>query len=140
VLFLVEALKAFVLAHNAGKVLMTGLRVKLWDGTIREPDVVFMSAEHYVRREEYWLGADLVMEVVSPGGRERDLVEKRYQYAKAGISEYWIVDPRKKQITVLKLQGERYVEHGIFKSGSVASSALLKGLSVDVAAVFAAAE
>jgi Uma2 family endonuclease len=45
--------------------------------------------------DEYWEGADLVMEVVSSHDedRRRDLVVKREEYARAGIAEYWIVDP-----------------------------------------------
>jgi Uma2 family endonuclease len=41
-------------------------------------------------------GADLVLEVVSPGERERtaDLETKPVVYAKAGIPKYWIVDPQ----------------------------------------------
>ena len=142
VAFLWEALKAFVSARGAGKVLMAGLRVRLCSGKFREPDVVFLGAGHDGQSSEYWSDVDLVMEVVSEGGHTRDFVKKRRDYAQAGISEYWIVDMRKEEITVLKLvKGRRqYVEHGVFKSGSVATSALLNGFAVDVAAVFAAAK
>ena len=87
-------------------------------------------------------GADLVVEVVSEGeeNRERDLVKKREEYAKAGISEYWIVDPQEKQITVLVLEGQTYREHGVFKPGTVATSFLLAGFSASVDAVFAAGQ
>jgi Uma2 family endonuclease len=82
------------------------------------------------------------MEVVSPGkeARERDLEEKRHDYAKAKIPEYWIVDPKTKTITVLTLSGRSYKVHGEFKSGEHAASKLLKGFGVDVANVFAAGE
>ena len=68
--FFYRALFAFVDSRQLGTVLFGGLRVRLWKGTIREPDVVFMLAKHADRMgEEYWRGADLVMEVVS-GSRE----------------------------------------------------------------------
>ncbi|MGD0093585.1 MAG: Uma2 family endonuclease [Planctomycetota bacterium] len=142
VAFLFKALDAFVSARMAGKVLMSGLRVRLRSGKFREPDVVFLPAGHDGQSDQYWSGVDLVMEVVSEGGRTRDLVQKRKDYALAGVREYWIVDPRKEEITVLKLVkgSKRYVKHGVFKSGSVAASALLNGFAVDVAAVFAAAK
>jgi Uma2 family endonuclease len=41
----------------------------------------------------FWLGADLVVEIVSPDDVERDIVIKRADYAEAGIPEYWIVNP-----------------------------------------------
>ena len=70
-----------------------------------------MSEEHRDRiGEEYWEGADLVMEVVSRDAesRKRDLLQKPLEYAEAGIQEYWIVDPRKSSIMVLTLQGKMY--------------------------------
>ena len=54
-----------------------------------------MSAENSSRRgNKFRSGADLVMEVVSDDAesRERDLQQKREEYAAADIPEYWIVD------------------------------------------------
>ena len=89
------------------------------------------------RQDRYWLGADLVTEVVSPDAPERDLVDKRADYAEAVVPpEYWIVDPRDETITVLALQGEAYAEHGVHARGDAAASALLEGFAADVSAVF----
>ncbi|MGD0089907.1 MAG: Uma2 family endonuclease [Planctomycetota bacterium] len=137
---LFEVLRAFVSHGKAGEVLYGGVRIRLRPGMIREPDIVFMLAEHSARvGEDYWDGADLVMEVVSPGAkdRERNLRRKRLEYAAAGIPEYWIIDPKLARITVLRLEGDHYVVHGEFKPGEQASSVLLKGFTVDVAAVLA---
>jgi Uma2 family endonuclease len=134
--FLYDALRAFVLGTSLGEVLFSGVRVRLWPGKFREPDVLFMHAEHASRMtEEYWEGADLVMEVVSSGDkdRHRDLKTKREEYARAGIPEYWIIDPELDQITVLTLEGQTYVVHGEFKRGEQATSKLLTGFGVDVA-------
>ena len=35
----------------------------------------------------------IVVEVVSEGGEERDYVEKREEYLRIGVTEYWILDP-----------------------------------------------
>ena len=67
-------------------------------------------------------------------------MEKRADYAAAGIAEYWIADPRHDTITVLTLEGDAYVEHGTFARGEAATSASLKEFVVDVAAVFDAPE
>ena len=135
VLFLYRALYAFIEARALGTVLIAPLRVRLWPGKFREPDVVFMLAAHAARRHEaYWEGADLVMEVVSPDDPQRDLVTKRQEYAEARIPEYWIVHPENTTITVLRLDQRRYVEHGLFQPGAVATSALLPGFELDVQA------
>ena len=82
------------------------------------------------------------MEIVSESkdDRERDVVEKRKDYAQAGIPEYWIVDPETETITVLTLLAGQteYAVHGEFKPGRTATSKLLDGFAVDVAACFAA--
>jgi len=84
--------------------------------------------------------ADLVMEVVSDDeeDRQRDLVTKRREYARAGIAEYWIVDPRTETITVLTLDGEVYRLHGEFRPGSTATSVLIPAFAAPVTAVFEA--
>jgi Uma2 family endonuclease len=138
VLYLYGLLRAFA-EPALGLVLVAPLRVQLWPGEFREPDVVFMLKQHRQRiLEEYCEGADLVMEVVSadPEARRRDLVTKPGDYARAGIREYWIVDPKLKQITVLALRGKKYRVVGKFKKGNAVSE-LLKGFEVDVASVFA---
>ena len=122
-----------------GTVIFAPFPVRLWPGKLREPDVAFMRAAHDDRRHnEYWEGADLVMEVVSGSARDRqrDLVVKRAEYAQAGIPEYWIVDPNAELIIVLRLDDGVYVEHGQFSRGTVAVSATLEGLHTPVDAVF----
>jgi Uma2 family endonuclease len=139
--FLFYALQEFVTAGRLGEVLPMGVRVHLWPGKIRKPDVAFLRAEHAGRvTEDYWEGADSVMEVVSDGDEDRlrDLKTKREEYAKAAIPEYWIVDPKLGRITVLTLDGSTYAVHGEFSAGQQATSRLLPGFAVDVTAVLAA--
>lgn len=142
-IFLFELLKAYVLKHQLGKVYVAPVPVRLRAGRYREPDVFFVSTQRVHEAEgKYPSGADLVMEIVSgsPSDRARDLVEKRHDYAQAGIPEYWIVDPDEGAITVLWLEGEAYVEHGRFAGDETATSRLLPGFAVAVAAVWAAAQ
>ncbi len=139
--FLVDALRAFVDPQKLGEVLFAPLRVRLQTNKFREPDVVFMFAEHADRRHnDYWDGADLVMEVVSQDveSRRRDIDFKRIDYAEAGIPEYWIVDPQESQVTVLSLDQGTYREHGRFGLSEQATSQLLDGFSVEVAELFRA--
>ena len=125
------------LAPLGGIVLFAGLRVRIRNGKFREPDLAALLDRTDSRNQDrFWLGADLALEVVSPDDPDRDFVAKRADYAEAGISEYWIVDPRSETVTVLTLDGDAYVEHGAFSHGDIADSVLLDGLSVDVTALF----
>ena len=137
-IYLLFALRRFTEKHGLGKALCAPMPVQLQEGKFSEPDVIFMLAKNDNRRgKKFWIGADLVMEVVSPDNRGRDLRIKRREYAMAGIPEYWIVDPEEKQIIVLTLDDESYIEHGIFGEGTTATSLLLDGFGVAVDEVFA---
>ncbi len=141
--FLYEVLKAWIVAYAlGGEVFMAPLRVRTLKGKIRQPDVVYLRSSRIRDRHRPPQGADLAMEVVSPGkqSRKRDLVVKRAEYGKAKIGEYWIVDPQERKITVLVLDDETYRVHGEFTPGQRATSVLLPGFAVDVAAAFAAGD
>ena len=135
-LFLYDRFRAY-LKPRGGIVMVAALRMRVRAGTFREPDLLLLRHRTDPRyQDRYWLGADLVVEVVSPDNPDRDLVEKRADYATAGIPEYWIADPRHKTITVLTLHAGAYLEHGVYGRGAAASSPLLPGFTADVTAVF----
>ena len=140
--YLFHLLDAFVIAQATGETLFAPLPVRLWPGKMREPDIMYFRPNRLLNLKQPPNGADLVMEVVSgsPDDRERDLKTKRAEYAKARIAEYWIVDPDERKITVLTLGKKTYRVHGVFGHGSTATSVLLPGFAVNVAATFAAGE
>ena len=135
-LFLYDLLRAY-LKPRGGVVMVAALRLRVRPGKFREPDLLLLRDRTDRRcQDRYWPGADLVVEVVSPDNPDRDLVEKRADYAEAGIPEYWIADPRDETIRVLSLRGAAYVEHGVYRRGDTATSALLAGFAAEVSAVF----
>jgi Uma2 family endonuclease len=133
--FLFLALLTFV-QPLGGTVFYAPLRVRVAPGRFREPDLVLLLDVNDPRNQNaFWLGADLVVEIVSPDDVERDTVIKRADYAHAGIPEYWIVNPEEETITVLKLEDGVYMAHGVFDRGGTATSFLLTGFTVSVDAV-----
>ena len=135
-LFLYDVFRTY-LRDRGGVVMVAPLRMRIRAGKFREPDLLLLRRRDDPRYEDrYWLGADLVAEVVSPDDPDRDLVEKRADYAEAGIPEYWIADPRNETILVLGLDDGAYQELGVYRRRDTASSLLLHGLRIDVAALF----
>jgi Uma2 family endonuclease len=129
-------------AHD-GLVLFAPLPVKLFPGTIREPDLIYIDPGNVPDDDDqYPSHVDLAIEIVSPGpeARKRDYEDKRIDYAKAGVSEYWIVDPQEQLVTVLTLDGQHYIEHGVFAAGQTATSRLLPDLTIPVDAIWALAK
>ena len=127
----------YVLSDNLGEVCYSPLDVRLWPGTIRQPDIVFMSNEHKDRiTERYWGIPDLVMEILSESTEKEDRTDKFSEYEKAGILEYWIVDPVKQTIEVYVLDRKSYKLMGEWSTGEVARSKLLDGFQAAVDDVF----
>ena len=123
-----------------GEVLFAPLRLRIRQGKFREPDLLLVRDAQDARSgDRFWTGADAVVEIVSPDRPERDLVHKRADYAEAAIAEYWIVDPEKETVTVLKLEDDGCVESGVYDRHARTRSLLLPGFSVAVGDVFDAA-
>jgi Uma2 family endonuclease len=134
--FLFLAFHKFV-EPRGGKVLFAPLRLRVRPGKFREPDLLLLlSAKDPRGQDRFWEGADLVLEIVSEDKPERDLVDKRADYAEARIPEYWIINPKSEIISVLRWQGDAYQEAGIYRRGELAASTLLPGFSLAAAAVF----
>lgn len=81
--------------------------------SVRDPDIVVVPDRVFERRSGRVPAADvvLVVEIVSPGSRGTDHVMKLYEYAKAGIENYWIVDPdapTEDRFLAYRLDGEIY--------------------------------
>jgi len=130
------ALYHFVRNKGLGKVLTSPLPVRLWEGYIREPDIIYMSNPHRHRiSKNYWSVPDMAVEVISKSSRKTDRVEKFAEYAQAGIPEYWIVDPIKQIIEVFTLEQEHYTLLEKCGIGEVAHSKVLDGFEIHVDSV-----
>jgi Uma2 family endonuclease len=126
-----------IVEPRGGNVQFSPLRLRIRPGKYREPDLMLLlSATDPRRQNRYWLGADLALEVVSADKPERDLVDKRGDYAEGGVAEYWIVNPLTETITVLRLRAGAYEEAGVFRRGQVAASVHVPEFSVAVDQVF----
>ena len=122
---LARFLEAWTDVHG-GEVFFAPLPVRLWSEKFREPDVMLFLAEHGARvKERYVEPPDLVIEVVSPSTAVVDRGEKLWEYARAGIPEYWVVDPAAGMVDVFVLEGEQYVHHGHASRGERFHSPLL---------------
>ena len=131
VMALTFRLYSFVRERDLGVVRIAPLPVRLWPGKIREPDICFIAREHLDRLGEQISGVpDLVMEVLSPGTRQTDRTEKFFEYARAGVQEYWMVDPDEPAVEVYLLQEGAYTLLGKHGPGETACSKLLPGFEI----------
>lgn len=134
----------FVRERALGITLGASAGFDLPTGDTLEPDFSFISRVRWEagpkpRDDEKGftrIVPDLAVEIVSPSSVRRDRVEKRIAYARAGVREYWIVDPARREIAVHATLGDRFDEPRVFTSGSIASD-VLPELRVDVEQILA---
>ena len=127
-------------SRRGGKILMAPLPTRLFARTIREPDLLYLKEENLPKDVRgYPDKIDLAIEIVSSGedARKRDYIDKRADYAKAGVAEYWIVDPDELRVTVLTLVGAEYQIAQECRPGDIARSILLSGLELPVNQIWA---
>ncbi len=76
--------------------------VKLSDKplTIVQPDIMVICDKDKLDGKRCNGAPDFIIEIVSPGNPSDDYIRKLYYYKNYGVRKYWIVDPRKKTITV----------------------------------------
>ena len=84
------------------KVFPAPFDVKLSDHplTIVQPDIIIVCDKDQLDEKRCNGAPDFIIEIVSPGNPSDDYIRKLYYYKNAGVREYWIVDPRRKTVTV----------------------------------------
>jgi Uma2 family endonuclease len=110
-------------------VFVAPLDVSLFNHSVTQPDIIYISAARRRIVKERIEGApDLVVEVLSPGTARRDRGEKLRLYAEAGVREYWIFDPPERQIEFLRNEGGQFVvalpKDGVYRSPAIPELAL----------------
>jgi len=105
--------------------------------TERHPDIsVYLSEPPDDPQPwEYWI-PDIVIEVVSKGGEERDYVAKREDYLLAGVRLYCIFDQQRRAVTVLERHGGKWNER-VLGEGDTLTTPLLPGFALRLSDVFA---
>jgi Uma2 family endonuclease len=81
---------------------------------------------------------DLIVEILSPGTSHKDLKIKFDRYERAGVPEYWIVDPAEKTVMVfIRGADSRYGRPNVYDAVGVIPVGIFPDLEIVLAAVFA---
>ena len=121
VLFLTMLLAGYVESKGLGQVFNGPAVLRLRPDLLKEPDIFFIpkGEEHHIAPSNVEGGVRFVVEVISPSTRNYDLNEKARDYREGDVSEYWVVDPERRQVVVHR---EGQVE--IKDSGKLEASAV----------------
>jgi len=107
------------------------------DPNVVQPDVVVICDEHNLSEDNKYMGIPtLIVEVLSPFTRGKDLATKLNLYMKSGVAEYWLADPEAKSITQYAFQEREPESMTIINEGDTVKSAVFDGLELQVREVF----
>ena len=137
------AFHAYARKHDSGKVYDAPIEVVLADwATPVQPDIVFITKErlHIIKRSRIEGAPDIIVEILSPSNWLTDRREKFEVYAKAGVREYWIVNPIARTIELFVLRADRYALIGKYGVGETVRSEVLPGFEIKVEDVCPAPE
>ena len=131
-------LESHIRSRGGGVMYFAPIDVHLSREYVFQPDIIYISDERAdILGDQVYGAPDLVIEILSPSTGYYDLTKKRDAYERFGVKEYWIVDPERKRVEILVLEGESYRTDQVISSTGTANSVLLDGLEVDVAPLFA---
>lgn len=80
------------------------------DKTMVQPDVLILCNNEKILKGRVFGAPDFVLEVISPSTKRKDYFKKLEKYENAGVREYWIFDPYKKQLLVFFFEGDIYAQ------------------------------
>jgi Uma2 family endonuclease len=116
-----------------GEVFVTRMAYRLTKYSAPELDVGYVGPDrlHLIQATRVWGGPTVAVEIVSRDSRRRDYVIKKRAYQKAGVSEYWIIDPIKNQAQFFRLRNGVY-ELVPLEDGPIFRSQALPGFWLDI--------
>jgi Uma2 family endonuclease len=132
-IWLIRLVGDYVEAHGLGSIYQNIFVRFAGQRRRRVPDLLFVPKERMdLIRSTHLEGApDLLIEIVSPDSQSRDRREKYLEYEKAGVKEYWIVDPLSKTVEASRLERKKYQR--LDEIGGVIASTVLRGFRIKTA-------
>ena len=104
--------------------------------TVVEPDISVVCDPDKLDEKGCKGAPDLIAEILSPSTKKHDRGVKFRLYERAGVREYWIVDPETRTVCVFQLDDGRYLMTDLFVGAASVPVGVLDGCTVDFSTVF----
>jgi len=105
------------------------------DDTVVQPDLVIVCDRSKLVKTGYMGVPKMVIEILSPSTARHDKLLKFNKYLEAGVSEYWIVDPESKTLSVYLLKSGEYFSR-VYSETDVVPVTALEGCAINMQSVF----
>lgn len=105
--------------------------------TMVEPDLIVVCDQDKLDDNCCFGAPDLVIEILSPSSMRNDRLLKFSLYQRAGVKEYWIVDPEAKVVQVMTLEDGQYYAPLVYTARDTIPVGVLEDCVIDLGPVFA---
>ena len=116
--------------------LYPGIGVRLAKDTVYIPDMVVVCDPNKINERGCEGAPDLIIEILSPSNIRHDRATKMKAYRRAGVKEYWIVDPENYSVEVYSLVNEMYVLDVYEKIDKTMPVKAIPDFEIDLSTVF----
>ena len=110
----------------------------LAETSVVEPDLVIIrkSRRDSISKRGFEGPPDVAVEILSSSTRGNDIFLKKAAYARAGISEYWIVDPDLGHVEVFRLKESGYDQGVLFDRSATLTSPSFPEVAIPLVPIF----
>lgn len=111
-------LELFIRAHGGDCIPFpapVSVHIDCDEDTVVEPDISILCDRDKLAGTRIWGAPDLVMEVLSPSTRRKDLTIKNQKYADAGVREYWIIDLKNEKVIIYDFEHDYLISVYTFR-------------------------
>jgi len=105
------------------------------DKTVVQPDLLVVCDKDKIAKNSINGAPDLIIEIASPSNTPSELFLKYQYYLKAGVREYWVIDPEMKKVQV-HLYGNGRYDSALFEDNATIPVAILPGLEIQLKDIF----
>lgn len=133
-----KSFEKFIDEHQSGILIFAPFDVILDKGNTVQPDLLFISKENQeiIKEKGVFGSPDLVVEIVSKGSVIRDYIEKKEDYERFGVKEYWIIDPQNEALQVFTLDNTKYKTFSTAEEEGSVKSKILEGFELQWSNIF----
>lgn len=104
--------------------------------TVVQPDLMVVCDKSKIDRHGISGAPDLIIEIASDSTHRIDRLTKFNLYQRAGVREYWIVDPSTRIVSVYLLTDGAYRTADVYSTGSLVPVSILSQCRIDLSTVF----
>ena len=105
------------------------------EDTVFQPDIMVVCDQSKISKKGCEGAPDFIAEIISPSTESHDKVTKYKAYRRAGVPEYWIIEPNSKIITAFRLIDGKYIAD-VYSESDTAPIQTLQGCEIDLSLLF----